>query len=1181
LGWLRIAGMEIGVLGPFQALSNGQHLPLGGQRQRSVLAILTLEVNRAIPSERLIELLWGDNLPSRSAAVLQTYIANLRKVLEPGGGPYKVLTSRAAGYELCLPPDSIDAYQFEEGLRLGRQAIATKAWEQADALFAKALQLWRGPALGEFAGERFALAGARRLEELRLVVTEDRFDAGLRLGRHQQLVPELESFMGEHPLRERVACQLMVALYRAGRQAEASGVFQQTRRRLSEDLGMEPGPDMQKLLRQILNQDPELDWTLKSVVSQRDIRLSRTGNDPSPAPNQSELPGQLRTLCPVLIARQAELTQLEDALISSLRGAGRSVVVAGDAGVGKTRLAWELSRVAQDLGCQLMGGSCSSVDLTLPYLPILEALGNWLNDRDLDQIRMRLGPVRRELAQLLPQLGDDSTVGDVGDPAQNKPRLFEAVLEFLRIVAQDSGLVLVINDLQWADVSTCELVDHLSRRLRNSRILVIITCRLDELHRQHPVRATIHGWQRSGLAKLIELQPLSSAGVREMLQTILADDSVTDEFQDFMHLRSEGNPFVLEEILREAIDRHGAGPNTDLKGWNPEELSIPRTVREAILQRVSRLSRDEMSLIYAAAVLGPSFPYQVLPTVCGLTEDSVRAALRECVDKQLLEAVDGQEIRFRHAITRDAIYEDLLAPERVALHRQAAAAIRRLPETPAAEVAHHLILAGERDDAVPLLIRAAEEAKNRLGYHEAAGLYERAVPHVPDELARARLECKQGEAYYLAGEPARAVPLLESSIPLLEKSGVSSEPAGYRLTLGTCLYFANHLEEARLEYEKVKARLEPDGPSETLARAYVRLAQLFMNELDTEQGLAMASLAVQSAEACAADSPRLWGLNYRGCALVRQGLLDEGFPDLDRSWQEALERGFSDVAFSGLVNAILMRIWCFRAAECSPLFERLDRIDDPVLYGGGLSTWAAYHRAGIHIRFGEMPAARMAGTGALQSAQQTGSASALIPFLNADLAIAECALGHNDAARGLIQELEPSINRAYSIMRVSLDIGDLDRAVETAAMVASHVQSRQSLVLDEVWQLDKAIEVFLAADSPALAARLQEKCAGAPRAMQPLLDRVEGRMALFQHDLTRAEERFSAAASFLHERLYRDDEWRTRRLLAEAKTLQGNHAGAEVELQLVIQAAQTNGHFFELMAARKQLQQVSRESSLG
>jgi predicted ATPase/DNA-binding SARP family transcriptional activator len=246
--------MEFSVLGPVEVKRDGEPLSLGGSKQRALLAILLTQANRVIAVDRIAELLWPGEGPSDPAHVIEVYVSQLRRALEPGGAPYKVLTRKAPGYVLVLEPDRLDASRFES---LVEGATRLPAGQRA-ARLRQALALWRGPAYADFADQAFALGEAARLNELRLHALEEGIDAELAMGRHAQLVGELGELVRAHPLRERLGGQLMLALYRSGRQAEASDVYQETRERLAEQLGMDPGPELQGLLKRILQQDPTL-----------------------------------------------------------------------------------------------------------------------------------------------------------------------------------------------------------------------------------------------------------------------------------------------------------------------------------------------------------------------------------------------------------------------------------------------------------------------------------------------------------------------------------------------------------------------------------------------------------------------------------------------------------------------------------------------------------------------------------------------------------------------------------------------------------------------------------------------------------------------------------------------------------------------------------------------------------
>jgi len=238
--------LEFRILGPLEVSDETGPIALGGQRQRALLTVLLLEAGRVIPTDRLVDLLWGEDAPKTATTSLQNSISRLRRELGED-----VLETRAPGYVLRAEAQQVDAGRFEQLLRDARQAPP----EERRNTLQRALELWRGPALAEFTFEQFAQAEIRRLEELRLVALEERIDADLELGRHRDVVGELEALVGQHPLRETFCRQLMLALYRAGRQAEALDAYQHARTRFVEELGIEPGPELKRLQAEILRHE--------------------------------------------------------------------------------------------------------------------------------------------------------------------------------------------------------------------------------------------------------------------------------------------------------------------------------------------------------------------------------------------------------------------------------------------------------------------------------------------------------------------------------------------------------------------------------------------------------------------------------------------------------------------------------------------------------------------------------------------------------------------------------------------------------------------------------------------------------------------------------------------------------------------------------------------------------------
>jgi SARP family transcriptional regulator, regulator of embCAB operon len=253
------------LLGPLEIEHAGRLVAVGGRAQRALLARLLLDANRTVSVDRLVEDIWGERAPASAPKMVQIYVSTLRKVLPEG-----MLVTRSPGYAIEISPDAVDVMRFERLLDRGQAALAAGSSKTASELLSEALSLWRGPALDEF-DEPFAALEARRLEELHLAAVENRIDADLELGIGTSLIGELEALVARHPLRERPRSQLMVALYRAGRQVDALAGYREFRQLLSDELGIEPSPAVRHLEQRILQHDPTLD----APVSERPERVPR------------------------------------------------------------------------------------------------------------------------------------------------------------------------------------------------------------------------------------------------------------------------------------------------------------------------------------------------------------------------------------------------------------------------------------------------------------------------------------------------------------------------------------------------------------------------------------------------------------------------------------------------------------------------------------------------------------------------------------------------------------------------------------------------------------------------------------------------------------------------------------------------------------------------------------------
>lgn len=279
--------MDFRLLGPLEVAEDGHPVSLGGSRARALLALLLLHRNAVLTLDQIVDELWPERPPKTAEQVVRVYVSNLRKALEPAGSgrPPQVILTRGNGYLLRAGPDEVDVDRFEALRAEGRRLLAAGEVTQAAAALGDAIALWRGAPLQDFAYERFAQPEIARLEELRLVTLEDRFDAQLALGRDSELVADLDHLVEANPLRERLRAQLMLALYRSGRQADALEIYQRGRRHLVDELGLEPSESLRRLETRILQQDPELDRPSATLP------LKEPANGPPPRPRRLALAG--------------------------------------------------------------------------------------------------------------------------------------------------------------------------------------------------------------------------------------------------------------------------------------------------------------------------------------------------------------------------------------------------------------------------------------------------------------------------------------------------------------------------------------------------------------------------------------------------------------------------------------------------------------------------------------------------------------------------------------------------------------------------------------------------------------------------------------------------------------------------------------------------------------------------
>jgi DNA-binding CsgD family transcriptional regulator len=577
------------------------------------------------------------------------------------------------------------------------------------------------------------------------------------------------------------------------------------------------------------------------------------------------------------IGRTRELAELEAALRDASAGRPSLAFIAGESGVGKTRLLKELERNAFAAGARVITGDCVSLgEDELPYAPIVAALRSLT--RDGDPVLDELGPATRAgLASLLPELAPDGdhATGDRDDPAQG--RVFEALLTLLDRLGREAPVVLGIEDLHWADASTRALLVFLARSLRAERVLVVASYRPDELHRRHPLRSLLAQLERAPRARRVELAPLSHDELAEQLADILggpADPSLIER----LYARSEGNPFFTEELLAAGLDGRG---------------ELPPTMRDALMVRIDALPPDAQEVLRLLAV-GRRVDHALLADASTLDSMALRDALREAVTGHVVVVDPEGRYGFRHALLREVVHDDLLPGEHAELHLALARALERRVESDGAGaqilagIAHHYLSAGDQPAALAAAVRAGDAAAEIHAHGEAARLYERALelwPRVTDAEALADTEQwdllkRAALAHDLDQHRVRAVSLYEAALALVDEATHPHRAAGLMERLAGVRWGVGAAESALATLERGLSLLPATDVSRQRALLLASRAGILMLRGRHRSAIEAARAALPIAEATDEPGARSRALSALGTSLMGLGEVEEGVAQL-------------------------------------------------------------------------------------------------------------------------------------------------------------------------------------------------------------------------------------------------------------------------------------------------------------
>jgi DNA-binding SARP family transcriptional activator/tetratricopeptide (TPR) repeat protein len=967
-------GWTIRLCGPVGLDQDGESraAALPGRQGRLLFAYLVLNRDRDCGRAELIDLLWPEHPPAAADSALSALLSKLRRALGDGA-----LAGRS---ELRLvPPGAIhvDVEIAAAAAAEAEAAIDALDWAgaaaAARAVLGTDLQTFLPDCEGPWVAEC-----RRELDTVRVRALEVLAEAGLRQGGRELGTAEqaARAAVAAMPFRESAHRLLMEVHEAAGNPAEALRAFEELRVLLRDELGTTPGPAAMAVHERLLRGD--------APVARPVARLEAIPAVAWPPPLAAALGRH------ALIGRAHELEVLEEYWDEAIGGTRQLVLVSGDAGIGKTRLAAELGRRAHDDGALILYGRFDEATIA-PYQPVVEMVRGWSSGASLDPLRERLGSRAAELGILFGELGPPPADNAEGD----RLRFFDAVGALLGEAGAQAPLVLIFDDLHWADRPTLQLLRHLVRAPQPRRALLLGTYREAELEPGHPLHELIADVRRDGMLKLLALGGLAECEVAELVSA-LGVPGVEPAFVHALHGETEGNPFFIEEVVR-----HLRESDRELEAdISLAEAGVPDGVREVTARRLRRLSPESRQALSVAAVIGREFDYDVLQAVAPLEEEALIGALEEGVDARVLrEAGRVGRYAFTHALVRATLYDGLSQLRRARLHGRVGEAIARLrgadldPHLP--QLAYHFAQAApveQPERAIDFALAAARRADRQLAWEEAAQHYRaalrtRELTGTFEDPVRAELLLAQGASEDRAGMESAARTTFQTAAATARVLGDPSLLGRAALGFAGQWSVLGRVDEARLALLEEALTGLGDEDSPLRARLLARLALELYYSGDPDRRLALSEQAVDLARRLGDPRTLATCLDARHYALWRPENVNErlevatelrrvaeqtGDPELElegAAWTvvDLLELGDvqgADVqiaAASKLAEALQRPIWhwwtallrCTRA-QLSGHFDEAEQLAEQALevgrHGQAENAVNAYWQAMFNIR---------------------------------------------------------------------------------------------------------------------------------------------------------------------------------------------------------------------------------------
>jgi DNA-binding CsgD family transcriptional regulator len=592
-------------------------------------------------------------------------------------------------------------------------------------------------------------------------------------------------------------------------------------------------------------------------------------------------PVEQSVVCPVLIGRASNLDAIDRQIDQVANGAGRVALIAGEAGIGKSRLVNEIKSRALQRGLLMLQGGCFEIDRSLPYAPFIDLLRSFFANFSADQIKRFVDPAALDLSRLLPEFYTPQAEASIAlDPEQEKRRLFQALSQFLIQLASAQPLLIVIEDLHWCDDTSLELLAFLARRLNSQPVLLLLTYRHDEIDAR--VNHLLAELDREHIATEFVLKRFAQDEVDAMLRAIFGLKRATRaDFLNAIYALTDGNPFFIEEVLKSLI---ASGDIFYKDGaWDRKpvsELRIPRSVQDAVQRRSNQLSPPAQEILRLASVAGRRFDFSLLLEVTHMDETQLLTIVKQLISAQLVVEESADRFAFRHALTQEAAYATLLKRERKDIHRVVAETLEHLHaptlEPYWADLAHHFFAAGEWTKALNYSQRVGERAQSLYAPREASEHFSRALS-AAEQLNQQRpdLYRARGATFETLGEFDRARDDFDRALQSARILNDRSAEWQALIDLGALWAGRDYAQTGQYYQQAIDLARSIDQPA-LIAHSLNRLANWYVNSEQPLEGQQLHTEALKIFETAKDQEGVAETLDFLGMANYMGGNLVQG-----------------------------------------------------------------------------------------------------------------------------------------------------------------------------------------------------------------------------------------------------------------------------------------------------------------